>query len=173
MGHLTRPWSGSGARYARSRRSADAWDNVGMTLARQGHWVEAMRHYDEAIRLRPDFGEARRNRALGWLGHGDFERGFPESEWRLMCRNPPGFRFPRPRWGGEPLDGQTILLHYEQGLGDTLQFIRFAPQVKERGGQVWVFCQAPTVRLVSLCAGRRPRVRRHAADFPISRCTPA
>ena len=68
-----------------------------MTLARQGHWDEAMHHYDEAIRLRPDFGEARRNRALGWLGHGDFERGFPESEWRLMCRNPPGFRFPRPR----------------------------------------------------------------------------
>jgi tetratricopeptide (TPR) repeat protein len=134
-------------------RSADAWDNVGMTLARQGHWVEAMRHYDEAIRLRPDFGEARRNRALGWLGHGDFERGFPESEWRLMCRNPPGFRFPRPRWGGEPLEGRPILLHYEQGLGDTLQFIRFAPQVKERGGQVWVFCQPPTARLVSLCAG--------------------
>ena len=122
-----------------------------MTLARQGHWVEAMKHYDEAIRLRPDFGEARRNRALGWLAHGDFERGFPESEWRLMCRNPPGFKFPRPRWGGEPLEGRTILLHYEQGLGDTLQFIRFAPQVKERGGQVWVFCQPPMVRLLSLC----------------------
>ncbi len=132
-------------------KSADAWDNVGMTLARQGHWVEAMKHYDEAIRLRPDFGEARRNRALGWLGHGDFERGFPESEWRLMCRNPPGFRFPQPRWSGEPLNGQTILLHYEQGLGDTLQFIRFAPQVKERGGRVRVLCQTPMVRLLSLC----------------------
>ena len=131
--------------------SADAWDNVGMTLARQGHWDQAMKHYDEAIRLRPDFGEARRNRALGWMAHGDFERGFPESEWRLMCRNPPGFKFPRPRWGGEPLEGRTILLHYEQGLGDTLQFIRFAPQVKERGGQVMVFCQPPMVRLLSLC----------------------
>jgi tetratricopeptide (TPR) repeat protein len=133
--------------------SADAWDNVGMTLARQGHWVEAMRHYDEAIRLRPDFGEARRNRALGWLGMGDFERGFPESEWRLMCRTPPGFKFPRPRWRGEPLGGQVILLHYEQGLGDTVQFIRFAPLVKERGGRVWVFCQAPMARLVAQCPG--------------------
>ncbi len=133
--------------------SADAWDNVGMTLARQGHWDQAMKYYDEAIRLRPDFGEARRNRALGWMAHGDFERGFPESEWRLMCRNPPGFQFPRPRWGGEPLEGRTILLHYEQGLGDTAQFIRFAPQVKERGGQVWVFCQPPMIRLVSQCAG--------------------
>jgi tetratricopeptide (TPR) repeat protein len=132
-------------------KSADAWDNVGMTLARQGNWDEAMKHYDEAIRLRPDFGEARRNRALGWLAHGDLARGFPESEWRLMCRNPPGLRFPRPRWGGEPLDGRTILLHYEQGLGDTLQFIRFAPQVKERGGKVWVLCQPSMVRLLSLC----------------------
>jgi Flp pilus assembly protein TadD len=131
--------------------SADAWDNVGMTLARQGHWDQAMKFYDEAIRLRPDFGEARRNRALGWMAHGDFERGFPESEWRLMCRNPPGFQFPRPRWGGEPLEGRTILLHYEQGLGDTAQFIRFVPQVKERGGQVLVLSQPPMVRLLSLC----------------------
>jgi tetratricopeptide (TPR) repeat protein len=131
--------------------SADAWDNAGMTLARQGHWDRAMKYYDEAIRLRPDFGEARRNRALGWMAHSDFERGFPESEWRLMCRNPPGFKFPRPRWGGEPLEGRTILLHYEQGLGDTLQFIRFAPQVKERGGRIMVFCQPALVRLLSLC----------------------
>ena len=122
-----------------------------MTLARQGHWVEAMKHYDEAVRLRPDFGEAGRNCALSWLAHGDFERGFPEMEWRLLTRNPPGFKFPRPRWNGEALDGRTILLHYEQGLGDTVQFIRFAPQVKERGGRVWVFCQGPMVRLLSLC----------------------
>ena len=131
--------------------SADAWDNVGMTLARQGYWDEAMRHYDEAIRLRPDFGEARRNRALGWLALGDFERGFPETEWRLLCRRPPGFRFALPRWSGAPLEGKTILLHYEQGLGDTLQFMRFAAPVKERGGQVSIYCQPPVERLLALC----------------------
>ena len=133
--------------------SADAWDNVGMTLARQGHWDQAMECYDESIKLRPDFGEARRNRALGWLTLGDFERGFPEAEWRFKCRNPPGQGFPQPRWSGEPLEGRTILLHFEQGLGDTLQFIRFAPQVKERGGQVWVFCQPPLMRLLSMTPG--------------------
>lgn len=133
--------------------SADAWDNVGMTLARQGHWDQAMKCYDEAIRLRPDFGEARRNRGLGWLTLGDFERGFPEAEWRFKCRNPGGLNFPRPRWAGEPLEGRTILLHFEQGLGDTLQFIRFAPQVKERGGQVWVLCQPPLMRLMSKSPG--------------------
>ena len=86
-----------------------------MTLARQGHWDEAMKHYDEAIRLRPDFGEARRNRALGWLAHGDFDRGFPEMEWRLLTRTPPGFKFPRPRWAGEPLEGARFYFTSSRG----------------------------------------------------------
>jgi Flp pilus assembly protein TadD len=133
--------------------SAEAWDNVGMTLARKGHWPEAMAHYDKAIELRPDFGEAHRNRALGWLADGDFERGWPESEWRLKCRNPPGFRVALPRWTGEHLGGKSIMLHWEQGLGDTLQFIRFAPQVAGRGGRVWVYCQGPLARLVARCEG--------------------
>ena len=133
--------------------SADAWDNIGMTLARKGQWPEAMTHYDKAIELRPDFGEAHRNRALGWLADGDFERGWPESEWRLKCRNPPGFRVSLPRWNGEELAGKTIVLHWEQGLGDTIQFIRFAPQVAGRGGRVWAFCQAPLARLVARCEG--------------------
>ena len=45
------------------------------------------------------------------------------------------------------------MLHWEQGLGDTLQFIRFAPQVAERGGRVWVYCQAALARLVARCHG--------------------
>jgi hypothetical protein len=122
-----------------------------MTLARMGEWDEAMACYDRAIELRPDFGEAHRNRALGWLTLGDFARGFPEIEWRFRCRCPPGFSFLRARWTGEELRGQTILLHWEQGLGDTVQFIRFAPVVKERGGRVWVYCQGPMMRLIALC----------------------
>jgi Tfp pilus assembly protein PilF len=133
--------------------SAEVWDNMGMTLARQGNWDQAMTCYDKAIRLRPDFPEARKNRALGWLTLGDFERGFPGLEWRLKCRNPTGKDFARPRWAGEPLEGRTILLHYEQGLGDTLQFFRFAPQVKERGGQVWLLCQPALTRLMSRSPG--------------------
>ena len=112
-----------------------------------------MAHYDKAIELRPDFGEAHRNRALGWLALGDWERGWEEAEWRLKCRNPPGFRCRLPRWTGEDLDGKTIVLHWEQGLGDTLQFIRFAPQVASRGGRVVVFSQKPLSRLVARCDG--------------------
>ena len=132
---------------------ADCHVNLGMTLARQGNLDEALRCYEQALRLRPDFPEARRNRAYIWLARGDFERGWPEYEWRLKC---PKFRtltVNRPRWNGEDLEGRTILLHAEQGLGDTLQFIRFAPLVKQRGGRVLVACPRTAVRLVARCRG--------------------
>jgi hypothetical protein len=90
---------------------------------------------------------------LGWLALGDWERGWEEAEWRLKCRNPPGFRVSHPRWTGENLGGRPVLLHWEQGLGDTLQFIRFAPQVAERDARVWVYCQPPLARLVARCEG--------------------
>ncbi len=149
--------------------SPEAWDNAGMTFARQGHSDQAIACYDRAIALRPDFGEAHRNRALAWLSQGDFERGWPEAEWRLKCRNPPGFVFPFPRWTGEDLNGQPILLHWEQGLGDTLQFIRFAPLVKERGALVWVYCQPPLHRLVARNAGVDHILdgKAPAPDFPV------
>ena len=65
-----------------------------------------------------------------------------EYEWRLRCRDarPPEAV---PRWHGEPLAGRTILLRAEQGYGDSLQHIRFAPLVKERGGRVVVACPVP------------------------------
>ena len=60
-----------------------------------------------------------------------------------------------PRWLGEDLGGRSILLISEQGLGDTLQFIRFAADVKERNGQVVVACPKPLMRLVAPLSGRR------------------
>ena len=86
---------------------------------------------------------------------------------------PAWIQIPTPALGGEPLEGRTILLHYEQGLGDTVQFIRFAPQVKERGGQVWVFCQPPMVRLLSLCSSVDRVLDAARRKFPNSRFTQA
>ncbi len=133
--------------------SAEAIDNLGVTLARQGRWDEAMLCYEEALRLHPDFPESRRNRAYAWLARGDYARGWPEYEWRLRCRNHRGLTANRPRWNGEDLAGRAILLHAEQGFGDTLQFIRFAPLVKERGGRVLIWCPNPLIRLVARCPG--------------------
>ena len=72
------------------------------------------------------------NRALTWLAEGDYERGWVEYEWRWKSQLAAPYRPTQPRWDGSPLDGKTILLHAEQGLGDTLQFIRYAPLVKAR-----------------------------------------
>jgi hypothetical protein len=61
--------------------------------------------------------------------------------------------FAEPRWDGSPLDGRRILLHLEQGLGDTLQFIRYAPLVKARGGTVLLECPVELMPLLSRCQG--------------------
>src|SRR5208283_2879939 len=71
--------------------------------------------------------------------------------WKQTSFAPP--RFSQPCWDGSALTGKTILLHAEQGLGDTLQFIRYAPLVKQRGGNVMVECQPALVRLVSEVGG--------------------
>jgi tetratricopeptide (TPR) repeat protein len=133
--------------------SPDSYLGLGVTLARQAKWDEALDCYDRAIGLRFDFAEARRNRAQIWLARGDFERGWPEYEWRLNC---PKCRFPTvtcPRWTGDDLDGRSILLVAEQGLGDTLQFIRYASLVEPRGGRIVVACPEPLIRLLSRYPG--------------------
>ena len=133
--------------------SPDSYLGLGVTLARQAKWDEALDCYDRAVSLRPDFAEARRNRAQIWLARGDFDRGWPEYEWRLKC---PKCRVPTvncPRWAGDDLDGRSILLVAEQGLGDTLQFIRYASLVEPRGGRVVVACPIPLIRLLSRYPG--------------------
>ena len=62
-------------------------------------------------------------------------------------------RCPQPRWDGSPLEGRTILLRCEQGLGDSLQFIRYAELVRQRGGKVAVRCQPQLARLLTSCPG--------------------
>jgi Flp pilus assembly protein TadD len=133
--------------------SPDVLQNLGLTLGRLGDWDQALDLYEQALRLRPDYAEVHRNRAVVWLNQGDFERGWPEYEWRLKCRRHPGITVRRPFWQGEDLRGRIIMLHYEAGLGDTLQFIRFAPLVKRAGAFVFVLCQTPLLKLVARCPG--------------------
>jgi Flp pilus assembly protein TadD len=133
--------------------SPDCHVNLGMTFSRQGRRDEALLSYEQALRMRPDFPEARRNRAYIWLARGEFERGWPEYEWRLNCKKLRLLTVDCPRWHGEDLQGRSILLHSEQGLGDTLQFIRFALLVKRRGGRVLVACPESLIRLLIGCPG--------------------
>jgi Flp pilus assembly protein TadD len=133
--------------------SPESHVNLGNTLARQGNLDEALACYEQALSLRRDFPDAHRYRAYLWLAHGDYERGWPELEWRLECAKPRMPKVSSPRWTGDDLTGRSILLVAEQGLGDVLQFIRFAPLVKQRGGEVVLACPEPLVRLAACCPG--------------------
>jgi Flp pilus assembly protein TadD len=136
-------------------RYPEARNNLGSVLYRQGNVEEALACYEEALRLKPNFAEAHLDRAFAYLQAGDFARGWPEYEWRWLCENftTPPLRCPQPTWAGEDLHGRTILLRAEQGLGDALQFIRFARLVKERAGKVIVECHPPLAALLQTCAG--------------------
>ena len=131
----------------------DALNNLGNVLRAQGRLTESVATYERALQVKPDDPQVRLSRALCWLQMGDFERGWAEYEWRLKCKefSIPAFR--QPLWDGSPLEGRAILLYADHGLGDSIQFIRYAPTVKARGGRVIVACQQPLARLLATCPG--------------------
>ncbi len=131
----------------------EALDNLGTAHARMGRWSTAKDYHEQALALSPNLPEAHRNRALALLKQGDYARGWPEYEWRLACRVHEGFSSPIPRWDGRERPGGVVLLHAEQGLGDTIQFLRYAVLVKRRVGRVVLFCHRSLVNLVAGCPG--------------------
>jgi tetratricopeptide (TPR) repeat protein len=132
---------------------ADAHANLANTYKDQGRFEEALASHQLALWLQPQAASTHWNRSLVWLQTGDFEQGWPEYEWRWQRKQAVCRPFRQPRWDGSPLAGRTILLHMEQGLGDMLQFIRYAPLVQQRGGRVVVECPGFLVPLFSRCPG--------------------
>jgi tetratricopeptide (TPR) repeat protein len=132
----------------------EAHHNLGLALARQGRLDEALACFQQALHLKPEYPEAHWDRGLAWLLMGRFEQGWAGYEWRWKCKEfkplPP---LHSPLWDGSPLDGRTILVHAEQGLGDTFQFIRYAPLVQQRGGRVVLVCQPPLIPLLRRSPG--------------------
>jgi tetratricopeptide (TPR) repeat protein len=133
---------------------AEALFYLAQALRALGRPDEALAAYHRLLEL--DAGanaEAHLARALARLLLGDYEGGWAEYEWRWRCSEfgrPP---VRAPRWDSSPLAGRTILLHAEQGLGETLQFARYAALVKERGGTVIVACPRPLLGILASCPG--------------------
>jgi tetratricopeptide (TPR) repeat protein len=112
--------------------------NRGSALRHLNRFDEARASLNRAIALNPELAEAYWNRSLVCLACGDFAQGWRDYEWRWR-RNTAEMvprDFAAPQWRGEDLTGKTILLHAEQGFGDSIQFIRYLPLVLVRGGRV-------------------------------------
>lgn len=117
---------------------AIAHSNIGNALQDLGDYPGAIVHYKRSVELDPTSAGAHYNLALSQLCEGDYPEGFRGYEWRwdfttLMTPRRP---FPQPLWLGQPLKGKRILLHAEQGLGDTIQFVRYIPMVAARGAEI-------------------------------------
>jgi tetratricopeptide (TPR) repeat protein len=143
---------------------ADAWSNLAAARTELGRYDEALAACEQALARRPDHVGAHKHRARLWLLRGDLARGWAEYEWRWRTPGaaPP---FTGPAWDGAPLPGATVLLHAEQGLGDTLQFVRYAALVRPRVGRVVVRAPAGMGPLLARCAGV-DEVVEHGASLP-------
>jgi tetratricopeptide (TPR) repeat protein len=110
--------------------------NRGNALRYLGRPQEALASFDRAIALAPELADAHWNKALAYLAQGDFERGWSGYEWRWKRGVEIPRDFKQPQWRGGDLGGKTILLHAEQGFGDSIQMLRYLPLVAARAGRI-------------------------------------
>jgi tetratricopeptide (TPR) repeat protein len=135
-----------------------AHSNRGAALAAMNRCEEALASLDRAISLQPDYPEAHFSRAVTLLMQGNLPAGWVDFEWRWKTAPGRALRqsknFPQPPWlGAQAVEGRTLLLYCERGLGDTLQFCRYALNVAQLHAKVILQVQAPLVQLLGrLCA---------------------
>jgi len=137
---------------------AEAYYNRGNALKELKRLDEALASYDKAISIKPDYAEAYWNKSLALLLGGQFAQGWQEYEWRWKNEKLSSYKekrnFHQPLWlGAETLKDKTILLHAEQGLGDTIQFCRYIPLVAQLGAKIILEVQRPLVKLLKNLEG--------------------
>jgi tetratricopeptide (TPR) repeat protein len=138
-----------------------AFNGRGVSLSALNRHVEAIASFDRALAVDPNHADAHFNRALLLLAVGDYRRGLAEYEWRWKRSGAPApHNFGRPLWRGEyPLVRRTILLHAEQGFGDTIQFIRYAVLLARSGVKVILEVHGPLKPLLSRLEGCEAVIR--------------
>ena len=166
IGRLAQALASYDAALAISPDFAEAWHNRGGALQALNRHREAVASYERALALRGDYADAHWNESLARLCLGDFATGFTKYEWRWRTSDadPARRALPQPLWlGEEALQGKSILLHAEQGVGDCLQFVRYAPMVAGRGATVVL---AVHRELKSLLAGSAEAVFAEGETLP-------
>jgi tetratricopeptide (TPR) repeat protein len=137
---------------------AEAYLNRGILQVELRQLDAALADFNRAIAINGNYADAHYNRSIALLLTGDFANGWKDHEWRWKCGTVASFRekraFPCPRWlGNEFPEGSSILLHAEQGLGDTLQFCRYAKMVSKLGARVVLEVQQPLLELLTALEG--------------------
>jgi Flp pilus assembly protein TadD len=145
---------------------AQGYNNLGVALTELRRIDEATAAFDEAIALKSDYAEATWNRGLAHLLAGQYASGWRDYEARKQKRDPVGDRsFPKPLWLGDAaVSGKTILVHWEQGFGDTIQFSRYLKLLADAGAKVLFAPQRPLKRLMETLD---PRVQIVDIDEPL------
>lgn len=134
-------------------RHLRAYTNLGVAQKEQGHLIEAVETLRQTTRLVPDNADAHWNLSLALIISGQYEEGWREYEWR---RRIPGFAMcpiDGHAWDGASYAGKTLLIHAEQGFGDSIQFARYLPMAADAGGKLVFVCQQPIKRLLAGLSG--------------------
>jgi tetratricopeptide (TPR) repeat protein len=145
-----------------------AWLNRGKALAQLNRYDEALASYGEVLEIKKDHADAHFNQALALLPQGKYQRGFAEYEWRWRRTGmAPQKSRGKPLWLGEyPLARKTVLLHAEQGLGDTIQFARYVPMLAAAGAKVVLEVQPELKTLMARLDGATTVIARGEALPP-------
>lgn len=131
---------------------ANAHYNLGYTLRVQREPQKAIPHLLKALELQPYYPDAHIALAQSYWTFGNFKKAWEDYEWRWKQLGMDPKSLPIPLWDGSPLNGKKIFLYSEQGMGDTLQFIRYAKKIKEEyNGYVICKVQKPLEKLLKLC----------------------
>lgn len=134
-------------------RSAMCWNNLGWVLYQLGRHEAAIDKFQRAISLAPELPEHHMCLAMALLRIGQFEEGWKEYEWRWKSSAQQFIRKPRsePLWDGQPLDGRSLLIESEQGIGDVLQFVRYVDLLIQQGERVVFHCPQVLQPLIKAC----------------------
>lgn len=132
-----------------------AYYNLGIEFHQQGNLEDAIEYYQRAIELNPNHASAHFNLSLLLLLKGNFRQGWEEYKWRMGIKKVKNANPKTPIWDGSSLEGKSIVLWNDQGLGDAIQFIRYETKLREMGARVVVSVRTPLVSLFENCLAEK------------------